>query len=235
MSDQWFYLTDGVQGGPVDLPALCALASGGTVNPASLMWRDGMADWIPASAACPEVFAPRTGVSPPTVAVSASEPTPQKVEWFYLVGDAQKGPVEIVRLQELGRGGEVTRATLVWKEGLTGWGPAGYVPELAALLPVAPPTPPSRPSPPPVPRGAARRGFLAGIGARISEVADLPTISNVPIRDILIGGIDQAAKAKEDDVEDEFALGTRATTPPLSEVQTGWPRARTAWRVWAGS
>jgi RsiW-degrading membrane proteinase PrsW (M82 family) len=237
MSDQWFYLTDGVQGGPVDLVALGSLAAGGTVRAASLMWREGMADWIPASAACPELFAPKAEASPPTVALVAPDPAPapQKVDWFYLVGDAQKGPAEIVRLQELGRTGEITRATLVWKEGLPGWGPAGDIPELAALLPAAPPTPPGRPTPPPLPKGAARRGFLGGIGARISEVADLPTISNVPIRDILIGGIDQAARAREDDVEDEFAVGTRATTPPLSEVQTGWPRARTAWRILAAS
>lgn len=238
MTEQWFYLADGAQGGPVDLGALQVLVGRGAVTAASLMWRDGMADWIPASAACPGLFAPKEATAPPTVGLSpvAAAPAPQAVDWFYLAGDAQKGPVAIVRLQELGRTGEVTRATLVWKDGLPGWGPAGAIPELTALLPVAPPPPPGRPTPPPVPKGASpRRSLLGGIGAKISEVTDLPTISNVPIRDILIGGIDQAAKAKEDEVEDEFAVGTRATTPPLSEVQTGWPRARTSWRILAAS
>jgi RsiW-degrading membrane proteinase PrsW (M82 family) len=83
--------------------------------------------------------------------------------------------------------------------------------------------------PPPLP--VPKRGMLGGIGAQISRVAQLPTITNVPIKDILVGGLDQAAWARDQDVEDEFAVGTRGTTPPLSAITTGWPRIRTAYRI----
>jgi RsiW-degrading membrane proteinase PrsW (M82 family) len=235
MAEAWFYVTDGVQGGPVDSDGLESLVAQGRLKPTSLLWREGLAEWRPASElqaslfVAPTLFVPPPLATPPIHAVAMSA-----VEWFYLAGDAQKGPVEIVRLQELGRSGAVTRATLVWKEGLPAWRAAGEVTELAALLPASPPPVPGRAGPPPPPRRGAR-GLLKGIGARISEATDLPTISNVPIRDILIGGINQAASAKEEEIEDEFAVGTRAATPPLSAIQTGWPRARVFWRVLAAS
>ena len=268
MPDQWFFLTDGVQGGPVARSALAGLAVRGSLKASSLLWTEGMVDWKRAAEVEPALFA--SPADPPTVAVApntlpASPPTAPlgsrapivlapvatpalvapagpgssaapSADWFYLVGDAQKGPVEIVRLQELGRTGVVTRSTLVWKQDLPDWRPAGEIASLAALLPEAPPAPPRQP--PPVPKAKSTgsgRGLLGNIGAKISEVTDLPTISNVPIKDILIGGIDQAATAKEEEVEDEFAVGTRATTPPLSEITTGWPRVRTAYRILAAS
>jgi RsiW-degrading membrane proteinase PrsW (M82 family) len=267
MVEEWFYVADGVQGGPVGVDALAGLVARGALTPDTLVWKEGMADWRPARQALPELFAPRPSTAtPPTVLFEPARParapappsageativsrpvTPARPEpapapppahgdWFYLAGDAQKGPVAIVRLQELGRTGAVDRATLVWKEGLPEWKAAGELPELAALLPASPPPLPGRSGPPPPPKAAGpRRGILAGIGAKISEVTDLPTISNVPIRDILIGGVGQAAKAKEEDVEDEFTVGTARTTPPLSQVETGWPSVRIAWRVLAAS
>ena len=48
MSDLWFYGQDGTQRGPVEFAALKALADGGTLRRTDLVWREGMADWVPA-------------------------------------------------------------------------------------------------------------------------------------------------------------------------------------------
>ncbi len=45
--------------------------------------------------------------------------------------------------------GALTRATLVWKPGLSGWVPAEQLPELQAIFGAVPPPIPS--TPPPIP------------------------------------------------------------------------------------
>lgn len=49
MGDEWFYLSDNQQLGPVSSKDLKALALAGTLMPADLVWREGVADWVPAS------------------------------------------------------------------------------------------------------------------------------------------------------------------------------------------
>jgi len=46
---QWYYSKNGVQLGPVGQAELRAKIATGEVSPAELVWRDGMADWVPAS------------------------------------------------------------------------------------------------------------------------------------------------------------------------------------------
>ena len=47
----WFYSEGGAQKGPVDDAAFRALVANGTIRPDTLVWREGMADWQPLSAA----------------------------------------------------------------------------------------------------------------------------------------------------------------------------------------
>jgi RsiW-degrading membrane proteinase PrsW (M82 family) len=241
MAEHWFYVTDGAQGGPVDSAALPGLVLQGKLKAASLLWREGLEDWQVASELQPSLFVvpgmpPSGGVlkTSPAAAPAVVSVASGSAGWFYLAAGEQKGPLASAGLAELGRAGTLTRDTLVWREGLAGWQPVSHVAELAALLPATSPPVASRPGPPPVPRDGGH-GILRNIGVRISQATDLPTISSVPIRDILIGGLDKAATAKEEEIEDQFAVGTRAATPPLSQVETGWPRARVFWRVLAAS
>lgn len=178
--------------------------------------------------------------------------------WYYVVGGASRGPVEREALQKKALEGEVQRATLVWREGLGDWVSAGDIEFLFPRLPSVPPPP----IPPPVPTGtqahamlsavAAQgapqaapapatpaagpqqdaKGMFGAIGARISNVADLPTLSNLNVKELLIGGLHQ--KTGEEEIEETFAVGTRKTTPPLSEVPAGWPAPRVFWRVLMG-
>jgi len=52
--------------------------------------------------------------------------------WYYATGGQQNGPVSLEELVRLVGTGTVKATDLVWCEGMTGWTPAGEVPELAA-------------------------------------------------------------------------------------------------------
>lgn len=48
MADDWYYAQNNQQLGPVPLESLRAMASAGQLQPADLVWTNGMAQWIPA-------------------------------------------------------------------------------------------------------------------------------------------------------------------------------------------
>lgn len=48
MSQEWHYSVDGAQLGPVSAAELKKLAEAGKLKQADLVWKDGMADWVPA-------------------------------------------------------------------------------------------------------------------------------------------------------------------------------------------
>jgi len=56
------------------------------------------------------------------------------MNWFYSEGDQQRGPVSDSQLDELLRSGKISPATLIWREGMTGWQP------LNVAQPMVPPT-----------------------------------------------------------------------------------------------
>lgn len=72
---------------------------------------------------------------------SAPPPLPAQGQgqWFAGVGGAQQGPYDLAGLGAQVRGGAVTRETLVWRDGMAQWTPAGQVPELGALFAAVPP------------------------------------------------------------------------------------------------
>jgi RsiW-degrading membrane proteinase PrsW (M82 family) len=76
-----------------------------------------------------------------------------------------------------------------------------------------------------------RRGALRNIGGKISEVSDLPEIEDVPVREILFGGLSRRLRA--DEIEETLAVGSKKTTPLLEEIAEQWPRPCVFWRVLA--
>ena len=147
-------------------------------------------------------------------------------QWYYVVNGQRRGPVDSAALAALAREGVLDRSALVWREGLPEWMEASRFPEIF---------PASSPPPPPVPRAhdPSKKGFLGGIGARISTASELPTISGMPVREILIGGLQK--RTGDEDIEEEFIVGTRSTTPNLPTVDTTWPTPRVFWRIMAGA
>jgi uncharacterized RDD family membrane protein YckC len=55
-AEQWYYSRGGERQGPVAEDAIRAMAAAGTLDPNDYVWRDGMADWAPASS-IPGLFA----------------------------------------------------------------------------------------------------------------------------------------------------------------------------------
>lgn len=75
---------------------------------------------------------------------AAPPPIPQRVSFFVAVNGQQAGPFDVATLQNQVAAGQLTRESLVWKQGMQQWTAAGEVPELAGLFQQAPP-----PIPPP--------------------------------------------------------------------------------------
>jgi membrane protease subunit (stomatin/prohibitin family) len=70
-------------------------------------------------------------------------PLPPQDQWYLGAGGQRLGPFGADALAAQVQGGTLTPATLVWKNGMAQWTPAGQVPELAPILgSVPPPLPP---------------------------------------------------------------------------------------------
>ncbi len=59
MADQWLYSRDGTDHGPVPSSTLVELAKNGELLPTDLLWKEGMAEWKPASS-FPKLFPPQS-------------------------------------------------------------------------------------------------------------------------------------------------------------------------------
>jgi membrane protease subunit (stomatin/prohibitin family) len=73
------------------------------------------------------------GVSPPP------PPLPVSVNYFVAVNGVQTGPFPLPQLQAMAQSGQLTRASLVWTQGMSGWLAAETQADLAALFATIPP------------------------------------------------------------------------------------------------
>ncbi|GMV98991.1 MAG: hypothetical protein AMXMBFR84_01310 [Candidatus Hydrogenedentota bacterium] len=81
--------------------------------------------------------AARPGGPPPVPGSAAAS-------YFVASGGQQAGPYDVAALQNQARGGQLTRDTLVWCEGMVNWEKAGSVPALSSVFSaMPPPLPPS--------------------------------------------------------------------------------------------
>lgn len=70
-------------------------------------------------------------------------PLPQQAAYFVAVDGQQSGPHAMDALRQQAGAGALTRDTLVWKQGMAAWSPAGQVDELSQIFgAVPPPLPP---------------------------------------------------------------------------------------------
>lgn len=98
----WHYLLNGQQLGPVDEATLQQLLTGGSLTAETLLWREGMAGWLP-------------------VREAASHLLPVVVEWFYLFNGQQVGPVSEKDLRTWLQEGRLSADCMVWSAGLSEW------------------------------------------------------------------------------------------------------------------
>ena len=69
----------------------------------------------------------------------APPPLPVAKSYFVAVNNQQAGPFPLDELQRQAQSGQLTRATLVWTQGMAQWSAAGEVAELAGLFAHMPP------------------------------------------------------------------------------------------------
>ncbi|MGN6606648.1 MAG: SPFH domain-containing protein [Jatrophihabitans sp.] len=90
--------------------------------------------------------------APAPAAPSGPPPLPTAAPLYLGIDGQQVGPVAIADLPARIASGELTRDTLVWRQGMAGWVAASTVPEVASLFAaVPPPLPPQTPQAPPAP------------------------------------------------------------------------------------
>jgi len=71
-------------------------------------------------------------------------PLPPQVSFFVAVNGQQSGPFDLAALQQMAISGQLTRDSLVWKQGMAAWAAASTVAELSAVFgAVPPPVPPA--------------------------------------------------------------------------------------------
>ena len=79
----------------------------------------------------------------------APPPMPVGEVWYVSLNGQQSPPLQLAQVQQYIQNGQVNAATMVWKNGLPAWAPAGQMPQLAALFAAMSPTPPPMPPGPP--------------------------------------------------------------------------------------
>jgi len=70
-------------------------------------------------------------------------PLPPQVSLFVAVNGQQTGPFDFATLQQMALAGQLTRDSLVWKQGMASWSAASSVAELSAVFGAAPPPVPT--------------------------------------------------------------------------------------------
>lgn len=131
-------LIDGIQQGPLTLDQIRVATGEGKIRPESMVWRQGMTNWLRADlvAELRSLF-----ISPPL-------PPPPTLQFHVLVNNSQQGPYDLTGLRQLAAQGQLASTTLVWRPGMATWEPAASQVDLRALF-TAPPPPPVVPPPPP--------------------------------------------------------------------------------------
>jgi hypothetical protein len=84
---------------------------------------------------------PQAQQQPPQQAAAPGgpPPLPNQASFYVAVNGQQAGPFDTATLQQKVAAGQVTRETLVWKQGMSGWAAAGQVTELSSLFGATPP------------------------------------------------------------------------------------------------
>lgn len=75
----------------------------------------------------------------------SAPPPPPVVSYYVSMNGQQAGPFNMQQLQQMAQQNQLTRQSLVWKQGMAAWTAAGEVTELGSLFGAVPPPPPPPP------------------------------------------------------------------------------------------
>ncbi|GMV83913.1 MAG: hypothetical protein AMXMBFR7_50970 [Planctomycetota bacterium] len=120
-------------------------------------------------------------------------------DWYYSTGGAQRGPITLDELKALIRVQTISRETLVWKEGMVSWEPAGQLLDLFTPPPPLPAAQPTRPAPPPLPTvtpsASVRRKSRLAFEEAPKPSGDRTIPKELPVKDPVPPALPEAARA----------------------------------------
>ena len=99
------------------------------------------------------VGAMQPGMQQPAAAAPPPPPAPGASSYFVAIDGKQHGPYTPQQIQQYVAAKQISKSSLVWKQGMAQWTSAEQIPELATLFAPAgpPPLPPGGSAPPPPP------------------------------------------------------------------------------------
>ncbi|MDL2231685.1 GYF domain-containing protein [Porphyromonadaceae bacterium OttesenSCG-928-L07] len=149
---QYHASINGQQSGPYTLDQLKQMVVNGQFTSTTLVWKNGMGNWEPASnvqemaalfgSVPPPMPSAPTPPPPPTAQTPPPPPAGAMAEYHVSINGQQSGPYTLDQLKQMITGGQFTQAAHVWKTGMPAWEPASNVQEVAGLFGSVPPPPP---------------------------------------------------------------------------------------------
>jgi hypothetical protein len=190
----YYYRLRGRTLGPFGLQQMRQKAASAQLNNRTDVSRDGL-DWAKGGD-YPEIFVQEPGL----VGMGGGDITPDRGLWYYAVGGAQQGPVDLSVLQQYVASGSIQPSDVVFREGMTDWIPVQSVPELAMMTrATSPPSgagPTSGPAPgvgaagaPPESNGMAIAGFVCSL---LGCLTCLPALLGLIFSLVALSGKNQA-------------------------------------------
>jgi hypothetical protein len=163
-----YYIAEaGKSRGPLSLDLIVTEIREGTVLPWTLVWKPGLSGWIRAGA-LPELAealamaTPRPPPPPPQPPPPPPDPPVEEI-YFVAVGKEVRGPLSEDEIAAAILEGDITRATLVWRQGTEGWAPAWDIPAIRGHFAATPPE---------VPVADAIRQLMIGTWEFVAEYGD---------------------------------------------------------------
>ena len=139
-----YYIAEsGKSRGPLSLDLVVTEIREGTVLPWTLVWKPGLSGWIRAGA-LPELedalsrATPRPPPPPPEPPPPPPDPPAEEI-YFIAVGTDVRGPLSEDEIAAAIAKGDITRTTLVWRQGTSAWAPAWDIPAIRGHFATAPP------------------------------------------------------------------------------------------------
>ena len=172
---------------------------------------------------------------------------------YLLIEGSRAGPYTEEQIRQSLEEGKITTASSAWREGLSDWVPLSTIlPGRTSHVPPPIPTAASRPSYCQSCGTENKNGasFCSNCGTKLGEAGSRPrtanlgwkrqaenVFENISDRIISVAGVEKLEgldgkeflsgvlkKRTDDDIEELFITGTKSTTPPLSQVDTRWPK-----------
>jgi RsiW-degrading membrane proteinase PrsW (M82 family) len=232
--DQWYYLEGSQTRGPVAASQIVQMIRAGTLPAATQVAQAGWPQWSPASAALASLLAPAPSPAPQPVPVDTpvyaikvhciSGPDAGKA---YMIGASE---VSLGRVSGIGQndpGVAENHVAMSWQNNVLRFRTFGS----KLIVGGAPVTQGSLSNGQQFQMGASTwqvgaapvelTSLLGSLASRLNKLTSTEKLEGFSLTQ-MFSEVFKGRKPGE--IEDYFVVGTSKTTPPIDEVQTGWPK-----------